>query len=379
MRARSVRAVIIVVKIGTSSVTTAEGLINHEAVERLSREVGSVRREGHDVVLVSSGAVTAGVATLRPDGGRPTDAITLQALSAVGQPRLMRVYDDALQKEGLIAAQVLLVPNDFGERRQYLHARATLLRLLELGVVPVVNENDALADDEIRFGDNDRIAALVANLIGAELMVLLTDTPGLYDQDPRYAQDALLVEEVVEFDDALERAAGGPGSANSSGGMASKVAAARIASWSGVRVVIAKSDRPSVVVDAMHGVPGVGTVIAAKDRRIPARKLWIAFALPASARVSVDAGAALALVERDASLLLAGVHGCTGEFSVGDAIEIEDLSGNVFAKGIARRSSGDVTALLGAGGGSQGRRESGELIHRDDLVVLLGAIAQRMS
>ncbi len=369
------RTVIAVVKIGTSSVTTAEGLVNHEAVERLSREVGAVRREGHDVVIVSSGAVTAGVATLRPHGGRPADAITLQALSAVGQPRLMRVYDDALQTEGLVAAQVLLVPNDFGERRQYLHARATLLRLLELGVVPVVNENDALADDEIRFGDNDRIAALVANLIGAQLLVLLTDTPGLYDQDPRYAQDALLVAEVVEFDEALERAAGGPGSANSSGGMASKVAAARIASWSGVRVVIAKSDRPSVVVDAVHGVPGVGTVIAAKDRRIPARKLWIAFALPATSRVRVDAGAVEALVKRDASLLLAGVHGCTGEFAVGDAIEIEDLGGNVFAKGIARLSSAEVTAHLGAS--AHGRRESGELIHRDDLIVLLGAIAPR--
>ena len=368
---------IVVVKIGTSSVTTTEGLVNHAAVERLGREVGRLRREGHEVVLVSSGAVTAGVATMRPDGGRPTDAITLQALSAVGQPRLMRVYDDALQKEDLIVAQVLLVPNDFGERRQYLHARATLLRLLELGVVPVVNENDALADDEIRFGDNDRIAALVANLIGAQLMVLLTDTPGLYDQDPRYAEDALLVEEVVEFDDALERAAGGPGSASSSGGMASKIAAARIASWSGVRVVIAKSDRPSVVVDAVHEVPGVGTVIQAKERRIPARKLWIAFACPASADVSVDAGAAAALIDRDASLLLAGVRGCTGEFSVGEAIEVKDLEGRVFAKGISRLSSAEVTAHLESGEFIQGRRDLGELIHRDDLVVLLGAIPQR--
>lgn len=365
---------IVVVKIGTSSVTTPEGLVNHEAVERLCREVGALRLEGHAVVLVSSGAVTAGVATLRPFGGRPTDAITLQALAAVGQPRLMRVYDDALSREGLFAGQVLMVPNDFGERRQYLHARATLLRLLELGVVPVVNENDALADDEIRFGDNDRIAALVANLIGADLMVLLTDTPGLYDQDPRYVEDALLVEEVVEFDDALERAAGGPGSASSSGGMASKVAAARIASWSGVRVVIAKSDRPSVVVDAVHSVPGVGTVVAAQERRIPARKLWIAFALPASARVRVDAGAMAALVGRDASLLLAGVRGCAGAFSVGDAIEVEDLSGAVFAKGIARLSSAEVAAHLEAGDRGRGSRALGELIHRDDLVVLIGAI-----
>ncbi|HUY07360.1 MAG TPA: glutamate 5-kinase [Acidimicrobiales bacterium] len=368
---------IVVVKIGTSSVTTSEGLVNYEAVARLCHEVGSLRREGHEIVLVSSGAVTAGVAALRPDGGRPTDAITLQALSAVGQPRLMRVYDDALHGEGLVAGQVLLVPNDFGERRQYLHARATLLRLLELGVVPVVNENDALADDEIRFGDNDRIAALVANLIGAQLMVLLTDTPGLFDQDPRYADDALLVEEVVEFDEALERAAGGPGSVGSSGGMASKLAAARIASWSGVRVVIAKSDRSSVVADAVHSVSGVGTVIAARERRIPARKLWIAFALPASARVTVDEGAAVALVERDASLLLAGVRACAGGFVAGDAIEVVGIAGGVFAKGIARLSSIDVAAHLEGRDHAEARRSSGELIHRDDLVVLLGAISPR--
>lgn len=366
---------IAVVKIGTSSVTTREGLVNHEAVARLCREIGTMRREGHEIVIVTSGAVTAGVATLRPDGGRPSDAITLQALSSVGQHRLMRVYDDALHAEGLIAGQVLLVPHDFGERRRYLHARATLLRLLELGVVPVVNENDAIADDEIRFGDNDRIAALVANLLGAQVMVMLTDTPGLYDRDPRSVDNASLVEEVIEIDEAVERAAGGPGSVNSSGGMASKIAAARIASWSGVRVVIAKSDRPFVIADALNGVAGVGTVIAAQPRRLPARKLWIAFALPAAARVRVDAGAMSALVERDASLLVAGVTGLSGEFSPGDAIEVEGPDETVFAKGISRLGHGEVRQNVSEGGSIGELRRSGELIHRDDLVVLLGAIS----
>jgi glutamate 5-kinase len=366
---------IAVVKIGTSSVTTAEGLINEAAVTRLCREIGTLRIEGHQIVVVTSGAVTAGVATLRPSGGRPSDPITLQALSAIGQPRLMRFYDDALAEVGLVAGQVLLAPHDFGERRQYLHARTTLMRLLELGVVPIVNENDAVADDEIRFGDNDRIAALVANLLGAEMMVLLTDTSGLYDHDPRYALDASLVEEVVEIDEALELAAGGPGSVAGSGGMASKLAAARIASWSGVRVVIAKADRPDVIADALHGVVGVGTIVTAQERRIPARKLWIAFALPAAARVVVDQGAMAALVDHDASLLPAGVLDRSGDWTAGEAIEVQGPDGMIFAKGITQFSSEELDAWRAQLLATEESRTSRGLIHKDDLVVLLGAIS----
>ena len=185
---------------------------------------------------------------------------------------------------------MLLAPLDFVERRQYLQARGTLLRLLELGVVPVVNENDAIADDEIRFGDNDRIAALVAHLIGAELLVLLTDTPGLLSADPRLDPSASLIEEIVEIDKGLEAMAGGPGSVGGSGGMASKVAAAKIAAWSGVRTVIAAAERPDVLADAVAGTPGVGTVVLPHDRDLPARKLWIAFAVGSAGTVVVDAG-----------------------------------------------------------------------------------------
>ena len=365
---------IVVVKIGTSSVTTDEGLVDRVAVARLCSEVGALRANGHMAVIVTSGAVTAGVAALRPEGGRPADAITLQALSAIGQPKLMRDYDDALAEVGLLAGQVLVTPRDFGERRQYLHARATLRRLLELGVVPIVNENDAVADDEIRFGDNDRIAALVANLLGAELMVLLTDTHGLYDHDPRHSLDASLVEEVTEIDEALERAAGGPGSSASSGGMASKIAAARIASWSGVRVVIAKADRPNVLADAVAGTPGVGTVVAAQERHIAARKLWIAFALSATSRVNVDEGARGALVEHDASLLPAGVLARSGDWVQGDAIEVADVDGVLIAKGIASLSSDEFDAAREATS-NEGTRPSQVLIHRDDLVVLIGAVS----
>jgi glutamate 5-kinase len=263
--------VIVVAKIGTSSVTGARGEVDAAAVARLCEGVAGLRRQGHQVVVVTSGAVTAGVAALSPPGGRPADARTLQALSAIGQHRLMRVYDDALSGLGLLAGQVLLAPLDFTERNQYLHARSTLTRLLELGIVPVVNENDAVADDEIRYSDNDRLAALVANLLRAELLVLLTDTAGLFDADPRLDASASLVEEVTEIDAAMEAAAGGPGSAGGSGGMASKLAAARMAAWSGVRAVIAAADRPGVLEDAVAGLPGVGTVVQPLERRLPAR------------------------------------------------------------------------------------------------------------
>ena len=193
--------------------------------------------------MVTSGAIAAGLPALGLSAVRPRDAVTLQAASAVGQSRLMRVYDAALAEGGLVGGQVLLAPLDFMVRQQYLHARSTLTRLLELGVVPVVNENDAIADDEIRFGDNDRMAALVAHLIGADLLVLLTDQPGLLTGDPRFDAEASLIEEIVEVDHTLEAMAGGVGSDRGSGGMASKLAAAKIAAWSGVRAVIAQADR----------------------------------------------------------------------------------------------------------------------------------------
>ena len=190
---------------------------------------------------------------------------------------------------------MLLAPLDFVHRKQYLHARQTLSRLLELGVVPVVNENDAIADDEIRFGDNDRLAALVAHLVSAEILVLLTDTPGVLTADPRFDEQASLIEEIITVDHSLEAMAGGPGSERGSGGMASKLAAAKIAAWSGVRAVIAGAARPDVLVDAVDGRSGVGTVIRPNRRRLPARKLWIAFAVGASGTVIVDDGARRAL------------------------------------------------------------------------------------
>ena len=228
----------------------------------------------------------------------------------------MERFGAILAEEQVVAGQVLVTPFDFVHRAQYLHARDTLRRLLELGVIPIVNENDTVADDEIRFGDNDRIAALVANMVRAEMLVLLTDTAGVFTADPRLDADASLIEEVNAVDEALESVAGGSGSVRGSGGMASKLAAAKIASWSGVRAVIAAADQPGVLTDALGGV-AVGTVVQPHAERLPSRKLWIAFAVGAEGRVVVDDGARRALVSQGRSLLAAGVRDVEGEFDGG--------------------------------------------------------------
>jgi glutamate 5-kinase len=348
---------IVVVKVGSSSVTA-------ETVERLCGEVAAVRADGHTVVVVTSGAIAAGWAALDPEGRRqrPADPAVLQAVSAVGQHRLMRLWQDGFEPHGTLAGQVLLAPLDFVHRTQYLHARGTLRHLVDLGVVPVVNENDAVADEEIRFGDNDRLAALVAHLVGAQLLVLLTDTPGLLTADPRRDREASLIEEVVEIDQQLERLAGGRGSAVGSGGMASKLAAAKIATWSGVRTVIADAGRAGVLAAALADEAGVGTVFRARESRLSARKLWIAFALGAAGRLSVDEGARAALTGRGRSLLAAGVVGCTGAFRPDDAVEIAGPDGQVFAKGLVRVPAASAGEWMG--------RRSQVVVHRDDLVLV---------
>jgi glutamate 5-kinase len=359
---------LVVAKIGTSSLTDEAGRIDDRMIGKVVDEVAVLRSTGHLVVLVTSGAIAAGLPPLGLD--RPSDLPTLQAAAAVGQHRLMRTWDDQLGTHGLVAGQVLLAPYDFAERTQYLHARQTLTRLLELGVVPVVNENDAIADDEIRYGDNDNLAALVAHLVYADLLVLLTDTPGLLTADPRLDAAATLIEEIVQVDTALEALAGGTGSARGSGGMASKLAAAKISAWSGVRAVIAAASRPDVVPDAVGGRPGVGTVVLPRSRRLPARKLWIAFALGASGTVVVDEGARRALTERQVSLLPAGVLAVKGSFPAGAAVEMADPSGQIFAKGLVRHSSAAIEALAGRRTADLPADVPHEVVHRDDLVIL---------
>ncbi len=356
-----------VVKIGTSSVTSESGALDSDALAKLGDEVAAARAAGHVVVLVCSGAIAAGLPALGL-ADRPADLGVLQAVAAVGQPRLMERLSALLAERGLVAGQVLLTPYDFGQRSQYLHARQTLACLLDLGAVPVVNENDTVADDEIRYGDNDRLAALVAQLVGADVLVLLTDTSGLFTADPRLDAEASLIEEIVEVDAALEAVAGGAGSARGSGGMASKLAAAKIASWSGVRAVIAAADTPGVVNAAIAAEP-VGTSVRPRAARLSSRKLWIAFARAAAGRVVVDVGARRALAEDHRSLLPAGIHGVEGRFDVDDAVEVV-ADGVAFAKGLVRFDSETLRRVAGRRTESLPEGSPHEVIHRDDLVVL---------
>jgi glutamate 5-kinase len=359
----------VVAKIGSSSVTGAGG-VDAGAIARFCAGVAELRAGGHQVVTVSSGAIAAGLPALGMSGTDGADVVTLQAASAVGQSRLMRVYEEVLATHDLIGGQVLVTPLDFMVRHQYLHARRTLERLLALGVVPVVNENDAIADDEIRFGDNDRIAALVAHLVKADVLVLLTDAPGLLTADPRLDAGASLIEEIVEIDAEMEAAAGGAGTAQGSGGMASKLAAAKIAAWSGVRVVIASARRPGVLADAVAGAAGVGTVVRPRAKRLGARKLWIAFAVGAAGTVVVDEGARRALRERSVSLLAAGVTDVQGTFAADDAVEIAGPDGRPFAKGLVRLDAAVLRSLAGRRTPDLPVGVPHEVVHRDDMVVL---------
>jgi len=360
----------VVVKLGSSSVTGADGTTNDALIERICGDIARCRRAGHRIVVVSSGAIAAGWSALGGGDPRPTDLAVLQAASAVGQQRLMRSWQDGFARHGLLAGQVLLAPLDFAHRQQYLHARGTLFQLLDLGVVPIVNENDAVADEEIRFGDNDRLAALVAHLVGARTLVLLTDAPGLLSADPRFFAEASLIEEVIDIDHRLEAIAGGPGSSVGSGGMASKLAAAKIASWSGVETVIADARAVGIVPAVVERAGAPGTVIRARHQRLPARKLWIAFALPASGTVTVDDGARRALVESGRSLLPSGVIAVRGDFAEDEAVEVAGPDGSVFAKGLVRYGSRRATQWLGRRTADLPSDLPAELIHRDDLVIL---------
>lgn len=358
-----------VVKVGTSSVTNALGELDDTALHKLCADIAAARAEGWQVVLVLSGAVAAGMPALGLHE-RPTDVGLLQAIAAVGQPRLVARLGDLLAAHDVVAGQVLLTSYDFAHRSQYLHARETFDRLLELGVLPVVNENDTVADDEIRYGDNDRLAALVSNLLRADALLLLTDMRGLFTADPRLDPDAALIEHVTEIDAALEAVAGGSGTARGSGGMASKLGAAKIAAWSGVRAVIAAASQPDVVRRALRSEPGIGTVVQPRSDRLPARKLWIAFAQHVDGRVVVDDGARRALLADGRSLLAAGVRAVEGGFAVGDAVEIAGPDGVVFAKGLAATDADTMRTLIGKRSTELPPDAPAAVVHRDDLVVL---------
>jgi glutamate 5-kinase len=356
----------VVVKIGSSSLTGGGAGLDPDAVAAVVEHIGAVRGSGRTCVLVSSGAVAAGLPALGLTH-RPGDIPGLQAAAAVGQSRLMERYASELGARGLVAAQVLLTRDVLADRDQYLHAREALDRMLAMGIVPVVNENDTVVVDELRLGDNDRLAAIVAHLVGAALLVILTDTGGLYSGDPRFDGSALLLDAVGHTDAVLDGIEAGRSGPLGSGGVATKVAAARMAAWSGIPTVIAWAGEEDVVTRAAAG-DAVGTWVEPHHSGLSSRKLWIAFGLPSRGRVAIDDGAVRALVEHGRSLLPVGVRVVEGAFTAGEAIEIVALDGRRVGKG---RSAMDAASVADAAG-RHSVEAGGEVVHRDDLVVFAG-------
>ena len=359
----------IVVKVGSSSLTTAEGGIDPARVRQLAEVLAGCRARGVEVVLVSSGAIAAGLAPLRLKR-RPRSLPAQQAAASVGQGLLVHRYTEELARHGVVAGQVLLTVDDVTRRSHYRNAHQTFAKLLELGVLPIVNENDTVATTEIRFGDNDRLAALVAHLVHADLLVLLSDVDGLYDADPG-APGSVLVPEVRDVADLTAVRVGKARAAGlGTGGMQTKLDAARIATGAGIPVVLAAAER---VADALAGEP-VGTFFHATGRRRPTRLLWLAHATEPVGTLLLDDGAVAAVTQRRASLLAAGVTGVTGTFHAGDPVDIAGADGVPVARGLVNFDSGELPALLGRSSKDL-KRELGaayerEVVHRDDLVLL---------
>src|SRR5512138_636814 len=367
------RAKRLVVKVGTGTLAGPEGRFDRPNCARLAAELAEIAR-GRRVVLVSSGAVALGAERLglERSRARPWDIPTKQACAAVGQPHLMAAWGEALGARGLAVAQVLLTADDLASRKRFLNARRTLERLLDAGVVPVVNENDTVAVDEIKVGDNDSLAALVAGCVEANLVLMLTDVEGLYDRTPGQPGAALL-REVPRVTAEIERMAGGAGSERSVGGMATKVKAARRLAAQGVATALLSGRRPGAIGALLAG-EAVGTVFAAGKERMPSRKGWLAVAARGKGMILVDAGARRALVDQKRSLLPSGVKSVQGHFGVGDPVDIAVDPARSFARGLAGYAADEVRRIAGLKTGeierALGYKYLDEIVHRDDLVVL---------
>lgn len=362
----------LVVKVGSSLVTNEGRGLDRGAMANWARQIALLRAAGKEVVLVSSGAIAEGRVRLGFEQ-RPKELPALQACAAVGQMGLVQMYETCFREHGLATAQILLTHADMADRERYLNARATLLSLLEFGVVPVINENDTVVTDEIKFGDNDTLGALVANLIDADALIILTDQAGLFNADPRKDKTAKLIASARAGDAALEAMAGGAGSSVGSGGMLTKVLAAKRAARSGAHTVIAWGREPEVLLRLAQD-DAIGTHLYAEQPPLTARKQWIMDHLQTSGQVVLDHGASLKLRDEGKSLLAIGVHDVRGEFTRGAVVTCVDQMGVVIAKGLINYSSGDTRRILRKTSaefeGILGFIDEAELIHRDNLVLL---------
>ncbi|MCL2756537.1 MAG: glutamate 5-kinase [Coriobacteriia bacterium] len=365
----------IVIKIGTSTLTDNQGRVDAAYIEDLARQVAMLRAQGKDVVIVTSGAIIAGLEALNLPPRRPDDIPTLQAAAAIGQVELTRHYAREFEAHGLCVAQILLTRNDIDRREAYLHARDTLHRLMELGAVAVINENDTVAVDEIRFGDNDTLAAQVAILIVADLVILLSDIEGLYTADPRVDEDARLIEHIAGLTEELVAGAGAAGSGKGSGGMVTKLEAARQLMAAGIPMVICEGHRENVILDVVSGL-AVGTLFESEhNSQTHARKLWKALSGTVKGAVVIDDGAIFALRERGGSLLPVGVTAVSGSFMRGNIIDIRSASGFLIGRGISQHDASVVELIMGHSSDelpslvSLEEPMKDEVVHRDEMVV----------
>ena len=360
----------VVVKVGTSTLTHATGKLNLEQLERLVRELADLRHRDIEVILVTSGAVGAGMGRLGLKE-KPKTIPEKQALAAIGQGILMHMYEKFFGEYGETVAQVLLTREDITNRERYLNARNTLLTLLRLGVVPIINENDTVAFEEIKFGDNDTLASLVAGLIDADLLVLLSDIEGLYTADPRKNSEAQLIKVVEKLTPEIRELAGKPGTKLGSGGMVTKIQAARIAVDSGIPMIVTNGSREGVLKAIMQG-ENLGTLFLPRDHRINSRKAWIAYASKAEGCLYVDIGAEKALVEKGKSLLPSGVTQVEGDFERGCVLSIMGQSGEI-ARGIVNYASSEIKKIMGCQSKEivklLGHKDYDEVIHRDNLTL----------
>jgi glutamate 5-kinase len=362
----------VVIKVGSRVLTVDGGGVDYDVISRLCDEVAVVRKQGLEVILVSSGAVAAGRAALR-SSEQPLTIPQKQAAAAVGQPLLMQAYQQACMRHGLITAQILLTADDLANRSRFLNARTTLESLLDAGTLPIINENDSVAVAEIKFGDNDNLSALVTSLAEADLLLILTDIEGLYSANPGTDPDARLVPLVRSITREIERMAGGSGSTVGTGGMATKVTAAKKAARFGVPTILAPGKQPGVITAAVTGEE-IGTLFLPAKDGLNRRKHWIAYTLRPAGRLLVDAGAQKALLTKGTSLLPSGITGVEGRFERGSCVKICSLDGVEVARGLADYSSQEVTQLVGRKSSEieliLGYRYGDEVVHRDNLVLV---------
>ena len=362
----------LVLKVGSRLVASKGRGLNTERIDQLASELATLKAQGREIVMVSSGAIVCGIEKL----GLPEYPKSLphkQAAAAVGQSRLMWAYEKAFEKVGQKVAQVLLTREDLANRARFLNSRHTLTALLEYGVVPIINENDTVAVDEIRFGDNDSLAGMVAHLVDADLLVILSDVEGLYTEDPRHNPNATLIPVVTEVTAEIERRAGGTTSFEGTGGMHTKVLAAKKAATYGIATAIVSGEQTGHLTALFHGNP-VGTLFLPKSQKLTSRKHWIGYTVKAKGRLTLDDGAVEALTRKGKSLLPSGITAVHGDFEGGDAVACVDNSGREFAKGLVNYSSAAIGKIKGLKTSeiqkTLGYKDYDEVIHRDNLVIL---------